>query len=139
MFFIIHTQIQNAMIGYACLYLSPILLVNIYIAYRHHFFTRTYYNIRQSIQCVGNGLVFCLVFQMLSNQPCFFNSICYSAVVIMVVAKLYKLRQLFAITLGIFLISARTIILNINKNISFQQQACLDINATSSSFTNVTF
>jgi hypothetical protein len=42
----------------------------------------------------------------------------------MVVAKLYKLRELFAITLGIFLISARTIILNVNKNIPFDQQAC---------------
>lgn len=45
----------------------------------------------------------------------------------MVVAKLYRLRELFAITLGIFLISTRTIILNINKDIPFEVQACLPI------------
>lgn len=118
------------LIAYACLYLPPILLVNIYISYRRHFFSRTYYNIRQSIQAVGNAIVFCLVFEMLSHEACFFNSICYSAVVIMVVAKLYRLRELFAITLGIFLISARTIILNINKNIPFEVQACLSIDDT---------
>ena len=112
-------------VGYLALYSPSLLLVNIFLGYRVHFFTRTYYNIRQSIQAVGNGIVFCLVYWMLSEEACFFNSICYSAVVIMVVAKLYKLRELFAITLGIFLISIRTIILNVNKNVPFEVQACL--------------
>lgn len=67
MFFIIHTQINNVIIGYLCLYLPPILLANIFIGYRPHFFTRTYYNIRQSIQAVGNAIVFCLVYEMLRN------------------------------------------------------------------------
>lgn len=67
MFFIIHTQLKNVLIGYGCLYLPSILLINIFISYRPYFYTRTYYNIRQSIQAVGNGIVFCLVFWMLSN------------------------------------------------------------------------
>lgn len=125
MFFIVHNQIKNVIIAYFCLYLPPILLINIFIGYRTFFYSDTYYNIRQSIQAVGNGIVFCLVFWMLKEEECFFNSICYSAVVIMVVAKLYRLRELFAITLGIFLISIRTIILNVDKNISFEAQACL--------------
>lgn len=49
------------------LYLPPILLANIFVGYRPYFFTPTYYNIRQSIQAVGNGIVFCLVYQMLSQ------------------------------------------------------------------------
>jgi len=107
------------MLCYICLYLPSILLTNIFFGYRPHFYVTAYHNIRISIQSVGNGIVFCLVIWMLRQEGCFFNSICYSAVVIMVVAKLYKLRELFAITLGIFLISARTIILNVNKNIPF--------------------
>lgn len=67
MFFIIHTEIDHVVIGYGCLYLPTILLTNIFIGYRHYFYTFTYYNIRQSIQAVGNGIVFCLVIWMLRN------------------------------------------------------------------------
>jgi chromate transport protein ChrA len=67
MFFIVHSQIKNVIIAYLCLYLPPILLVNIFITYRPYFYTRTYYNIRQSIQAVGNGIVFCLVIKMLEK------------------------------------------------------------------------
>lgn len=125
MFFIIHSQIKNDVIGYLCLYAPSILLTNIFIGYRPYFYTQTYYNIKLSIQAVGNGIVLCLVFWMLSNEGCFFNCVTYSAVVIVVVAKLYKLRELFAITLGILLISIRSIILNVNKGISFEEQACM--------------
>lgn len=127
MFFIVHSQLNNVLIGYVCLYLPSILLTNIFFGYRPYFYTVTYYNIRQSIQAVSNGIVLCLVYWMLANEPCFFNSICCSAVVIMVVAKLYRLRELMAITLGIGLISARTVILNVNKGIGFEEQACLGV------------
>jgi hypothetical protein len=60
MFFIDHKKVIDVLIGYVCLFLPSILLANIFIGYRPHFFSRTYYNIRQSIQAVGNGIVFLL-------------------------------------------------------------------------------
>lgn len=67
MFFIFHNQTNNVIIGYLCLYMPSIFLTNIFIGHRHRFYTKTYYNIRESIQAVGNGIVFSLVYVMLGN------------------------------------------------------------------------
>ena len=45
--------------------------------------------------------------------------------VIFAVAKLYGIREPAAISLGIFLISARSLILHVNKGVPLEEQACL--------------
>lgn len=119
MYLIYHDDPLMAFIAYLCLYLPSILICNVFIGNYALFCTPTYYNIRMTMQAVSNGLVFFLVVWMLQHEGCFFTTVTFTSVVIFAVAKLYRLRELAAMSLGIFLVSARSIILYANKGIPF--------------------
>ena len=67
MFLIYHNDPINAIAAYLCIYLPSILICNVFIGNYEQFCSATYFNIRQTIQAVSNGLVFFLAYWMLKE------------------------------------------------------------------------
>lgn len=76
------------------------------------------------VQAASNGLVMIGVGRMLGQEDCHLHIAFFTTLVLLTVTKLYKLNEIVAALLGVFLVASRAAVLHFNNKKSLAHFLC---------------
>jgi hypothetical protein len=103
------------LLAYFALHLPSLLVLCLGVAYRKVWLSGTWGKMGAGMQAASNGLVLVGVGRMLGEEECHLHIAFFTTLVLLTVTKLYKLNEMVAALLGVFLVASRAAVLHFNN------------------------
>lgn len=110
--------------AYVALHLPSLLMLCLGVAHRRVWLSVVWGKMIAGVQAASNGLVMIGMARMLGEEDCHLHIAFFTTLVLLTVTKLYKLNEIVAALLGIFLVASRAAVLHFNNKKSLANFLC---------------